>query len=87
MIQVVNKKFPLYWQLPVYVLWGPTGAVLILVSVLPESPWYYARRGDREAAIKSLRRLYGNVKGFDVEEEYRIIQRTLAPRANRFGGD
>ena len=78
MIQVVNKKFPLFWQLPVYVVWGPVGAVLFFVAILPESPWYLARRGNKEAAFKALRRLYGNVPGFDVEEEYGIIESTLA---------
>ena len=78
MIQVVNQRYPLYWQLPVYVIWGPVGVVLILVAVLPESPWYLARHNNKEAAFKALRRLYGNVAGFDVEEEYGIIERTLA---------
>ena len=78
MIQVVNKRFPLFWELPVYVLWGPIGIVLFLVMLLPESPWYLARRGNKEAAFKSLKKLYGNVPGFDSEEEYGIIERTLA---------
>ena len=82
MIQVVNKKYPFYWQLPVYVLWGPIGVVLFLVAILPESPWYLARRGNKEAAFKALRRLYGTVPGFDVEEEYGIIERTLAHERN-----
>ena len=78
MIQIVNKKFPYYWQLPVYVLWGPISVVLIIIAVLPESPWYHARRGNREAAIKSLKRLYGGVIGYNCDEEYVIIERTLA---------
>ena len=77
MIQVVNKKFPYYWQLPVYVLWGPIGCVIILVAFLPESPWYHARKGNRDAAFKSLKTLYGDVDGFNLEEEYGIILRTL----------
>jgi hypothetical protein len=46
-------------------------------SIVPESPWYYAKRDNKEGAMKSLRQLYGNVPGFDFEEEYGIIRNTV----------
>ena len=93
MLQVANKRYPDFYLLPVYVCWGLSALMLAAVLVVPESPWYHARHGQKEAAFKSMKRLYGNVNGYDYEEvracrlktydaliwrqEYGIIQRTL----------
>ena len=45
---------------------------------MPETPWYYGRRGNKEGAFKSMRRLYSNIPDYDYEEEYGIIIRTIA---------
>lgn len=42
----------------------------------PESPWYLARKGDREGAKNSLRKLYGS--GVDVESKLQLLERTIA---------
>ena len=65
------------WLKPFYVVWGLAALMLFSILVLPESPWYHARRGNQAAAYKSLKRLYGTVPGYDIEEEYSIILRTL----------
>jgi SP family general alpha glucoside:H+ symporter-like MFS transporter len=44
---------------------------------IPESPWFHARKGNKQGAMTSLRKLYGNVEGYDFEEEYSIIERTI----------
>ena len=77
MLQILNKKHPYDYTLPLRVVWGPIGAMIIFFLILPESPWNLARRGKKEEAIKSLRRLYSTVPGYDFEEEYAIIERTL----------
>jgi SP family general alpha glucoside:H+ symporter-like MFS transporter len=46
-------------------------------QVIPESPWFLARKGNKEGAMKALRTLFGNVQGYDFEEEYSIIERTI----------
>jgi hypothetical protein len=59
------------------VLFGPIGIMILFWVVVPESPWYHARRGDKRSALKSMHRLYGNIKDYNSEEEFGIIARTI----------
>ena len=77
MMYITNLKYPYFYKLPIYVLWGLSGMMLAFIVFVPESPWTYARRGDREKAQKVMKRLYGNIEGYDYEEEWLIILRTL----------
>ncbi|KAF2021571.1 general substrate transporter [Aaosphaeria arxii CBS 175.79] len=51
-----------------------TGLWLIPVLYIPESPAWYCSKGRDEDAKKSLRRLIGNVEGYDVELEYSVLK-------------
>lgn len=77
MMQQLNQKHPDDYLLAMRILWAPIGAMILFWAFVPESPWFHARRGNKEAAMKSLRQLYGNVSGYDFEEEYNIIARTI----------
>jgi SP family general alpha glucoside:H+ symporter-like MFS transporter len=93
MMQQLNKTRPDDYLLAMRVLWAPIGLMILVgrysrmkkkrLTVvqfwiwIPESPWFHARRGNKEGAMRSLRKLYGNVDGFDMEEEYSIIERTI----------
>ncbi|EJT52612.1 hypothetical protein A1Q2_05686 [Trichosporon asahii var. asahii CBS 8904] len=77
MMNELTKRHPLNWHLPIYATWGPVGFMLLCFLVVPESPWFYARHGDKDNAMKALRKLYGGVPGYDFEEEYSIIVRTV----------
>lgn len=46
----------------------------MMIWIVPESHLYYARKGDVTRAKQSMRRLYGNVAGYDIEHEYRVIE-------------
>jgi SP family general alpha glucoside:H+ symporter-like MFS transporter len=78
MLETLNKRFPFNWRVPLYVIWPMALVILAAIITIPESPWFYARRGNKEAACRSLTKLYGNIPGYNVEEEYGIIERTLA---------
>ncbi|ORX38163.1 general substrate transporter [Kockovaella imperatae] len=78
MLEIMNRKYPYDWLKPLYVVWPLAGIIFVAIILLPESPWFYARRGNKEKAIKSLNRLYKGVPGYDVEEEYAVILRTLS---------
>ncbi|KAK2025393.1 MFS general substrate transporter [Colletotrichum zoysiae] len=41
---------------------------------LPESPAWYASKGRREDAKRPLRRLVGDVEGYDVDHEYAVMR-------------
>lgn len=78
MMTMVNRNHPDFWLLPIYIEYGLIAVMLGCYVCLPETPWYYGRRENREGCFKSMKRLYGNVDGYDYEEEYGIILRTIA---------
>lgn len=63
-----NYRKAFYSEFAIFGLW------LIPCILLPESPIYYCKRGMHEKAKKSLRRLIGNVEGYDIEHEYAAIR-------------
>lgn len=77
MMQQLNQKHPDNYLLAMRILWAPITFMILCWAFVPESPWFHARRGNKEGAMKSLRQLYGNVEGYDFEEEYQIIARTI----------
>lgn len=77
MMQQLNEKHPDDYLIAMRVLWAPIGAMIFFWIIVPESPWFLARKGDKEGAMKSLKRLYGNIAAYDYEEEYGIIEHTI----------
>ena len=77
MVQQLNVKQPDNYLIVMRILWAPIGLMILCWIFVPESPWFWARKGNKEKAIKSLEQLYGGVKGFDYEEEFGIIHRTI----------
>lgn len=49
---------------------------LMFLPFSPESPWYLARKGKREEAKKSLRRLFGS--GIDIDAKLVTLETTIA---------
>ena len=77
MMNFINKRHPLDWLLPVYIEFGLVGLMLVCFLIIPETPWFYGRRGNKEKALRSMKRLYSNIPGYDFEEEYGIIVRSI----------
>jgi MFS transporter, SP family, general alpha glucoside:H+ symporter len=77
MMQQLNQKHPDNYLLAMRVIWAPVGLMIVCWVFIPESPWFHGRRGNKEKAIKTMKQLYGGVEGFDFEEEYGIIERTI----------
>lgn len=78
MMQQLNKKHPDNYLLAMRIIWAPVALMIVCWVFIPESPWFHARHDNKEKAIKSMKQLYGGVEGFDFEEEYGIIVRTIA---------
>lgn len=77
MMQQLNQRHPDNYLLAMRILWAPIGLMILCWIFIPESPWFHARRGDKEKAIKTMKQLYGGIKGYNFEEEYGIIARTI----------
>ena len=76
-LQVVNKTDPTNYLKAIYSEWVPLGLWIILLVFMPESPWYYARKGQAEKAIKTLNRIYKGVDDYDAEREYAVMVREI----------
>ncbi|KAH8677975.1 general substrate transporter [Xylariales sp. PMI_506] len=76
-MQQLNQLYPNDYLFAVRILWVPIGLTIFFWSFVPESPWFYARHGDKDKAMQSMIKLYGGVEGYDFEEEYGIIVRTI----------
>lgn len=77
MMQQLNEKHPDNYLLAMRLLWAPIGLMIVCWIFVPESPWFHARRGHKEKAMRSMRQLYGGIEDFDFEEEFGIIERTI----------
>lgn len=73
----MNKKTPLDYLTPLRILFAPVAIIIFCWIWLPESPWFHARRGNKEKALKCMGRLYGKIEGYNAEEEYSIIIATI----------
>ncbi|KAK5053225.1 hypothetical protein LTR84_002199 [Exophiala bonariae] len=78
MMQQLNKKHADDYLLAMRIIWVPVGLMIVFWAFVPESPWFHARHGNKEKAMKAMKQLYGGVDGYDFEEEYGIIERTIA---------
>ncbi|KAK3175823.1 hypothetical protein K4F52_009956 [Lecanicillium sp. MT-2017a] len=77
MMQQLNKAHPDNYLIAMRILWAPVGLMIVFWVFIPESPWFYARHGNKEKALKAMKQLYGGVNGYDFEEEYGIMARTI----------
>lgn len=77
-MQQINARYPDQYLLAMRVLWAPIGLMIICWVFIPESPWFHARHGNKEKALKAMKQLFGGVPDYDYEEEYGIIERTIA---------
>ncbi|KAI1150016.1 hypothetical protein F4825DRAFT_428214 [Nemania diffusa] len=66
--------------------WVVPGIVLLTIPMWPESPVWLVRMGKRDAAIRSIRRLYGNNKRIDGEGLLAQIEESVADEKCRSQG-
>ncbi|KAH8897928.1 MFS general substrate transporter [Thozetella sp. PMI_491] len=76
-LTLVQASDPLNYKVPIYTQWGFLGLMLPVFLWLPETAAYYASRELDEKGKETLRRVNGNVEGYDVETEYAIIRNTI----------
>jgi MFS transporter, SP family, general alpha glucoside:H+ symporter len=80
MTQQLNQKHPENYLLAMRILWAPIALMIVCWVFVPDSPWFHVRHVNKEKAIKAMKQLYGGVggvEGYDFEEEYGIIARTI----------
>lgn len=76
-VTMETRRDPLDWKTIILTQWSQVGIMGLIYVFLPETPWWYARKGRAEDAKKILTRLYGKIQGYDVSVEYGIIAATV----------
>ncbi|KAI1342327.1 maltose permease [Xylariaceae sp. FL0016] len=71
------------WRVPIALQWVFPTPILLLVFFAPESPWWLARRGRKEEALRSIKRL--SSKNEDPQQKLAMIERTVEIEANKGG--
>ncbi|CAK7221098.1 hypothetical protein SBRCBS47491_004412 [Sporothrix bragantina] len=77
----IIQKHKLNWRNALYSELVFLGLFLPAVVLAPESPYYYANRGDHANAKRMLQRIHGRVPGYDVEREYAVMAAEVAHNA------
>lgn len=54
-------------------MWVFLGLAFIVLLFVPESPRFYAVKGQHDKARQAMRRVYRGVHDYDIEHEYGII--------------
>lgn len=64
---------PLEYRRAFYSEFAILGVWVPILCWLPESPAWYYKKGKHEEAKKAIRRLMGNIEGYDLEHEYAVM--------------
>ncbi|CAK7234725.1 hypothetical protein SBRCBS47491_009046 [Sporothrix bragantina] len=76
-LQIVSTLPQSQWRHAVYSQWVFVGLAIICLVFLPESPRFYAQRGNHEKAKKTMARIYKGVPDWDLEHEYSIVLKEI----------
>jgi MFS family permease len=72
-IQTMAKQKPYHWLEPIYTQWAQIGIMLIVYVLIPESPAWCVGANQLERAERELRKLNGNVPGYDVHHQIQVL--------------
>ncbi|KNB20691.1 hypothetical protein FOXG_17554 [Fusarium oxysporum f. sp. lycopersici 4287] len=73
-LKVLEETNPMAFRHIFYSEFVFTGLWLFPMLYLPETPSWYASKGRHDEGKKALKRLVGNVEGYDIDREYSVIQ-------------
>ncbi|QSZ36403.1 hypothetical protein DSL72_006280 [Monilinia vaccinii-corymbosi] len=73
------------WRIPLGLQWIFPTPLLILIFFAPESPWWLIRRGRKEEALRSVKRL-GHISQEQCEGQVAMMERTVEIE-KKIGGD
>ncbi|ESZ93134.1 maltose permease [Sclerotinia borealis F-4128] len=80
-----SKPGPWAWRVPLALQWLFPTPLLVLIFLAPESPWWLIRRGRKEEALRSVKRL-GRTSHEHCEGQVAMMERTVEIE-KKMGGD
>lgn len=69
---------PLDFRMPIYTQFGMIGIAVLIFLILPETPWWLARKQKLDKARKVLTFMSKGIEGYHVEEELAVILHSIA---------
>ncbi|KXT09819.1 hypothetical protein AC579_10515 [Pseudocercospora musae] len=72
------------WRVPLALQWIFPTPLLILIFLAPESPWWLVRKGRKDQALKSIKRL-GSKTEAEAQEKLAMMERTVEIEAQMGG--
>ncbi|PYH97632.1 general substrate transporter, partial [Aspergillus ellipticus CBS 707.79] len=79
-----NRMDKWAWKAPLALQWLFPTPLLILVFLAPESPWWLIRRGRKEEALRSIKRL-GTTEPEKAQQTLAMMERTVQIEAETTG--
>ncbi|PVH79891.1 MFS general substrate transporter [Cadophora sp. DSE1049] len=76
-LTISARSDPTNYLTPILTQWGFLGIMLPIFLWIPETAAYYAERDQDDRGKASLRRINGNVEGYDIDNEYAVIKNTI----------
>ncbi|KAK2616733.1 hypothetical protein QQS21_000345 [Conoideocrella luteorostrata] len=73
------------WRGPLALQWIFPTPLLVLIFFAPESPWWLSRKGRKEEALRSVKRLGGNNSVEHAQQSLAMIERTVEIEAQMGG--
>ncbi|KAH8893632.1 putative MFS alpha-glucoside transporter [Thozetella sp. PMI_491] len=73
-LSTLNDKNPYQWLTPIYTQWSQVGVMLIIFTLIPESPVWCASQGKVTQAKKLLKQINGDIEGYDVDYQYSLVE-------------
>ncbi|KAJ6087608.1 hypothetical protein N7467_006522 [Penicillium canescens] len=74
----LNAHHPYDFRTAIYSQWAMIGISVIIILVIPESPWWLVSKDKQTQAAKILQQFYGRVEGYDVQEKINAMTATVA---------
>ncbi|RFN47645.1 maltose permease mal31 [Fusarium flagelliforme] len=86
-LKILEDTNPMAFRRIFYSEFVFTGLWLFPMLYLPETPSWYAAKGRHDEGKKALRRLVGNVKDYDVDREYSVLQYEMEESSSTAKGE
>ncbi|KAF7122119.1 hypothetical protein CNMCM5793_000075 [Aspergillus hiratsukae] len=74
----LNAHDPYDFRTAIYSQWAMIGISIIIIFIIPESPWWLVSKDKQTQAAKILQRFYGRVEGYDIQEKINAMTATVA---------
>ncbi|KAF4176555.1 hypothetical protein CNMCM8927_000729 [Aspergillus lentulus] len=74
----LNAHNPYDFRTAIYSQWAMIGISIIIILIIPESPWWLVSKDKQTQAAKILQHFYGRIEGYDIQEKINAMAATVA---------